>query len=280
MSGRVPGLPARPDRSPRRGRPVSEVYAKKFGGPERAAEIIARVTAVAADDRARFPARPGCARQHPRLAHRLLWSTKAPGARHALKERLLAAYFHDGRNIGDVDTLCELAGEVGLRRRGDPAVPRLRCRHRRGARGARARRLVRHHRGPDLCDRPQVVGARCPGSRDVPAGAATVPAIGLEQRSSRAAPIAVTGVTAHRSGGPRRASSAPRVHPDRSVVGPRGRGARRHVSRWSWSTFPVTAAPRRRGGSGRRRTGPRRIRRRRQCGSATPSAGGRHSRWP
>lgn len=50
-------------------------------------------------------------------AHELLHLAKAQGLQEQMKERLLAAYFVDGRNIGDIDELAQLAGEVGL----DPA---------------------------------------------------------------------------------------------------------------------------------------------------------------
>jgi len=47
-------------------------------------------------------------------AHRLIHLAAAHGLGGALKERLLAAYFTEGRSIGDPATLAELAVEVGL----------------------------------------------------------------------------------------------------------------------------------------------------------------------
>jgi predicted DsbA family dithiol-disulfide isomerase len=97
--------------------PVAEAYARKFGGPEEAARIIDRVTRVAATagldlrlDRAQ--------RANTFLAHRLLWWAGQHGRQVAMNERLLQAYFVEGWNVGDPDTLAELAGDVGL----DPAV--------------------------------------------------------------------------------------------------------------------------------------------------------------
>ncbi len=53
-----------------------------------------------------------------RDAHRLMrWAT-GQGVADALAERLFAAHFADGRDIGDRAVLAELAGEVGL----DPAL--------------------------------------------------------------------------------------------------------------------------------------------------------------
>ncbi|PFG42982.1 putative DsbA family dithiol-disulfide isomerase [Isoptericola jiangsuensis] len=48
------------------------------------------------------------------LAHRLLHLAKAHGLQGAMKERLLAAYFTQGRHVGRLDELVDLAAEVGL----------------------------------------------------------------------------------------------------------------------------------------------------------------------
>lgn len=93
--------------------PVIDAYARKFGGPEQAQRIIDHLTSVAAEagiefrmDRAR--------RANTLLAHRLLWLTEPTGHQAALKERLLAAYFTDGLDVGDPEVLAECAGDVGL----------------------------------------------------------------------------------------------------------------------------------------------------------------------
>lgn len=49
-------------------------------------------------------------------AHELLHLAKAHGMQDAMKERLLRAYFTEGRHIGHVDGLADLAEEVGLPR--------------------------------------------------------------------------------------------------------------------------------------------------------------------
>lgn len=51
-----------------------------------------------------------------RRAHELLHHAKAHGVQAALKERLLAAYFEQGRNVADVDELVDLGADVGLDR--------------------------------------------------------------------------------------------------------------------------------------------------------------------
>lgn len=47
-------------------------------------------------------------------AHRVLHLAKAKGLQHAAVERLLAAYFEEGRNLASEDELVELGAEVGL----------------------------------------------------------------------------------------------------------------------------------------------------------------------
>ena len=47
-------------------------------------------------------------------AHRLIHLAATMGLQAAMKERLLAAYFTEGKAIGDQDTLVELAAEIGI----------------------------------------------------------------------------------------------------------------------------------------------------------------------
>ena len=93
--------------------PVLDAYAKKFGGPERAQEIIDRVTSVAADSGIEFRM-DRALRANTLLAHRLLWLARATGQQVEMNERLLQAYFIDGLDIGDPETLATCAAEVGL----------------------------------------------------------------------------------------------------------------------------------------------------------------------
>ena len=98
--------------------PVFEAYAKKFGGPERAAAIIANVSERAAEVGLDFRM-DRALRANTLLAHRLIWMAgqpDSPVAQDAMKERLLRAYFHDGMNIGDPDALADCAAEVGFDR--------------------------------------------------------------------------------------------------------------------------------------------------------------------
>jgi predicted DsbA family dithiol-disulfide isomerase len=47
-------------------------------------------------------------------AHRLLHLAKSKGLQNEMKERLFRAYYTEGANIGDIDSLVRLATEVGL----------------------------------------------------------------------------------------------------------------------------------------------------------------------
>jgi len=107
-----------PTASPGTARPVSETYAKKFGGPERAAAIIDNVTATAATVGLDFHL-DRALRANTLLAHRLIWLAGQPGSpvpQDAMKERLLKAYFTDGANVGDPGTLADCAADVGFDR--------------------------------------------------------------------------------------------------------------------------------------------------------------------
>lgn len=102
-----------PTASPGKATPVVEAYAKKFGGPQRAEQIIAHVSREAAGEGLEFHM-DRALRANTLLAHRLLWLAEATGHQYALKERLLQAYFCDGMDVGDPQTLAGCAAEVGM----------------------------------------------------------------------------------------------------------------------------------------------------------------------
>ncbi|HEY4333853.1 MAG TPA: DsbA family oxidoreductase, partial [Ilumatobacteraceae bacterium] len=104
-----------PTAAPGRSQPVAEAYAKKFGGPERAAQLMGQVTSVAAGEGIEFHMEKAL-RANTLLAHRLLWFAEQQDNQIAMKERLLAAYFSEGLNVGDPDVLADLAAEVGFDR--------------------------------------------------------------------------------------------------------------------------------------------------------------------
>ena len=98
--------------------PVIEGYAKKFGGQERATEILQHVTTVAAAEDIQFNMDVAL-RANTFDAHRLLLYTLVNygnAAHVALKERLMDAYFTNGLNIADIDVLAGCASSVGIER--------------------------------------------------------------------------------------------------------------------------------------------------------------------
>jgi predicted DsbA family dithiol-disulfide isomerase len=98
--------------------PVREAYAKKFGGPERAEEILAHVTTTAAEDGITFNM-DRALRANTLLAHRLIWlagQPDSPTPQAAMKERLMQAYFTDGDHIGTPEVLAACAAELGFDR--------------------------------------------------------------------------------------------------------------------------------------------------------------------
>lgn len=106
-----PNAPLEPSR-------VVDAYARKFGGPERARQIMDHLTSVAASVGLDFHLDQAW-RSNTFEAHRLLWFAQLEGGgelQTKLKERLLRAYFSEGEKIGDDAVLTRLAGEAGLDR--------------------------------------------------------------------------------------------------------------------------------------------------------------------
>jgi predicted DsbA family dithiol-disulfide isomerase len=98
--------------------PVVDAYAKKFGGPEKAEQIIGHLTRTAAADGLEFHMERA-QRANTLLAHRLIWWADRPGSpvsQDEMKERLLRAYFMDGMNVGDVEALADCAADLGIDR--------------------------------------------------------------------------------------------------------------------------------------------------------------------
>lgn len=91
--------------------PVRDVYARKFGGPERADAIFEQMTATAAAEGIQFDF-PRALRANTSHAHRLLWWSHQQfgyAGQSRLKEYLMAAYFTHGRDVGDIETLTDIA---------------------------------------------------------------------------------------------------------------------------------------------------------------------------
>ena len=94
--------------------PVRDAYAKKFGSPERAAEILRHVTTVAATEGINFKM-DIAVRANTSLAHRLIALAQTTELDHTkLKESLMIAYFCEGRDISNIDTLIDIGEAFGL----------------------------------------------------------------------------------------------------------------------------------------------------------------------
>jgi predicted DsbA family dithiol-disulfide isomerase len=93
---------------------LDEVLARKYGfSVEQARALNTRVVNAAAGEGLHY--RLDIAKHGNTLdAHRLIHLAATEGRQAAMKERLLAAYFTEGKAISDRDTLVELATEVGI----------------------------------------------------------------------------------------------------------------------------------------------------------------------
>lgn len=94
--------------------PVRDAYAKKFGTTERADEILSHVTTIAATEGINF--RMDIAiRANTSRAHRLIALAQTTELDHTkLKESLMIAYFCEGKDISNIDTLIDIASTFGL----------------------------------------------------------------------------------------------------------------------------------------------------------------------
>jgi predicted DsbA family dithiol-disulfide isomerase len=99
---------------PRAGADRRAYLEEKFGGKERAVQIYARIAehAEAAGVNINFE---GITRTPNTLdAHRLIHWAGIEGAQAAVVSSLMRAYFQEGRDIGDRDTLADIADTAGL----------------------------------------------------------------------------------------------------------------------------------------------------------------------
>ncbi len=88
----------------------------KFGGKHRATAVYARIAEAA--EAAGLPIDFEKIRRTPNTldAHRVIHWAGLEGRQTAMVAALFRAYFTEGQDIGDVDVLADLAGEVGLDR--------------------------------------------------------------------------------------------------------------------------------------------------------------------
>ena len=93
---------------------LSQMLAKKYGmSEEKAAAANEHVTSLAEEEGLDYHLE----KAHPSNtfdAHRLIHHAATQGLQGAMKERLMHAYFTEGQQVGDIETLVKLGAEVGL----------------------------------------------------------------------------------------------------------------------------------------------------------------------
>lgn len=95
------------------GSPVDYLSQRKGISPEQAQMMVDRVSGIAESVGLEYDY-DRIHQTNTVLAHELLHFAKAHGKQLELKERLLRAYFTEGRHIGRADDLADLASDVGL----------------------------------------------------------------------------------------------------------------------------------------------------------------------
>lgn len=99
---------------PAGGMPRSEYTARKFGGPERAKEIYARVAAAGARAGIQFDFGRIAVQPNTIDAHRLIQRAGENGIQDAMAEALFDGYFLQGADLTRKEMLAEIAQRAGL----------------------------------------------------------------------------------------------------------------------------------------------------------------------
>lgn len=121
LEPRVNWLPflLNPD-TPPHGEPYRAFLDAKFGGPIKAEAVLDNVRAAAAADGLQYAFERIQTRPNTLHAHRLMYRAQSIGQTQAriqmLGGALFAAHFQEGRDIGDKDTLADIAATCGERR--------------------------------------------------------------------------------------------------------------------------------------------------------------------
>ena len=94
--------------------PLREAYARKFGGPERTAQMLASTQATARAEGLPFDFDRDQVRVTTLPAHRLLWLAAREGDADRVGEALFHAHFAEGRNLADPEVLVAAGLAGGL----------------------------------------------------------------------------------------------------------------------------------------------------------------------
>jgi predicted DsbA family dithiol-disulfide isomerase len=102
---------------PKEGISRREYRTRKFGSWERSLALDARVVEVGKSEGIDFAFDRMERTPNTLDAHRLVWLAGREGVQDAVVEALFRAYFTEGRDIGDRQTLLDVVAEAGLDRR-------------------------------------------------------------------------------------------------------------------------------------------------------------------
>jgi predicted DsbA family dithiol-disulfide isomerase len=101
---------------PKDGRDRAAYRAMKFGSTERAHELDERVASAAANVGLAFRLDLMLRTPNTLDAHRLIWLAGRQGVQDSAMETVFAAYFTQGRDVGDRDVLADCAAQAGMDR--------------------------------------------------------------------------------------------------------------------------------------------------------------------
>jgi len=99
---------------PKEGISRKEYRTRKFGSWERSMELDAKVIAVGKSEGINFAFDKTIRTPNTVDAHRLIWLADQHRCQDAVVEALFRAYFTDGWNISDRETIIDVGAEVGL----------------------------------------------------------------------------------------------------------------------------------------------------------------------
>jgi predicted DsbA family dithiol-disulfide isomerase len=99
---------------PKGGIPRATYLTNKFGSLDRYRQMSERLVDIGTAEGIPFDFEAITVSPNTLDCHRLLRWAEAEGVQAALKERLMRAYFVEGRNLADADTLIALAADAGL----------------------------------------------------------------------------------------------------------------------------------------------------------------------
>ncbi|MAX38393.1 MAG: disulfide bond formation protein DsbA [Gimesia sp.] len=101
---------------PKEGISRREYRTRKFGSWERSMELDAKVSAVGESEGIHFAFDKNDRTPNTIDAHRLIWFADQYGCQDAVVEALFRAYFTEGQDVGNHQTLIEVVTEAGLDR--------------------------------------------------------------------------------------------------------------------------------------------------------------------